>query len=168
MKYLFLCFLVATHYAGTAQSISLQLGRSIAPADHISLRYEHWTNNSINFSLGGFFERSRERQLNYSAYGIDLLAEYASNREGFTQGTFGLRYGLGTTVLIENEPWILKDYPWHKRLSYGLMAELAGEWFMTDNFTLRAGLQQKCLFHSALGHFNFLGHLSLAWKLNSY
>lgn len=151
-----------------AQAISFRMGESLPATSHVSLRYEHWTNGAINFSLGGFFERSRERQLNYTSYGADLLAEYASNREGFTAGAFGLRYGFGATAGIENEPWLYKDWPWSKRLGYGLLAELNAEWFMTDNFTLRCGMQQKALFQSSLGHYRILGSLGLAWALNTY
>jgi hypothetical protein len=168
MKYCLLFLFIGFHHLLSAQAISLRWGQTLPSTNHVSLRYEHWTNGTINFSLGGFFERSRERQLNYSCYGADLLAEFASSREGFTAGAFGLRYGFGATALIENEPWIYKDWAWSKRISFGLLAEVAGEWFLTDNFTLRAGLQQKALLHSSLGHYRFQGSLGLAWRLNTY
>lgn len=151
-----------------AQNVRVQAGQSLLPASHLSLRYEHWTNGTFNLSLGGFYEQSRKNKLHYSCYGLDLLGEYASNREGYSAGPFGLRYGLGATSQIENDPWIYKDWPLSKRFNYGLLAEISGEWFMTDIFTLRAGIQQKILFNPSLGHYRFLLGLGLAWKLNTY
>lgn len=168
MKSFVLCLLMVLHGTAKAQSISLRLGHAFNPADHISLRYEHWTNGAVNISLGGFYERSRKSMLNYSGYGIELLGEYATNREGYAAGTFGLRYGLGVTAMVDNEPWVYKDWSFTKRLNYGLFGEITGEWFMTDDFTLRSCLQQKALFKGDLGHYRFLASLGLAWRLNTY
>lgn len=160
---LLVCLSVTIH----AQTLQLRMGHSFIPASHLSLRYEHWTNSAINLSLGGFMERSRKNNLNYSVYGAELLAEFASNREGLSAGAFGWRAGLGGVWQIENDPFVYKDWPFKRRMNYGLAGELSGEWFMTENFTLRASLQQKILFNKELGRYRFMLGLGLAYCLNA-
>lgn len=167
MKTFVVCCLLLCVSVTNAQSLSFSAGRSFPSTDHLHVRYEHWTNGKVNLSLGAVYERSHNRLLNYSCYGADLLGEYATNREGYTGGVFGLRYGLGATAMIDSEPWLNKDLSSRKRLSYGLLGELGVEWFMTEHFTLRLGLQQKALFQSAMGHYRFLCALGLAWRLNN-
>lgn len=154
--------------AANAQSLSIRYGRVLTPADHLSLRYEHWTNGAINLSLGGFMERSRRNNLNLSSYGGEILGEYASNREGYEAGVFGWRLGAGASWQVDNEPWIYKDWPASKRSSFGAIAELSGEWFMTDNFTLRAFAQQKYLLNQLIGRYRFLLGMCIAIRLNSF
>lgn len=165
MKTMMVCLLIGLSTIANSQTLSFRFGRTFTPSDHLSLRYEHWTNGAINLSLGGFMERSRKNNLNLSAYGIDLLAEYATNREGYEAGAFGLRYGLGASWQLENEPWIYKDWPFKRRLNYGLLGELSGEWFMTEHFTLRGSAQQKLLFNKDLGRYRFMLGLALAYRL---
>lgn len=168
MKTFVVCFLLLYVEVTNAQSLSFRAGQSFPSTAYLSLRYEHWTNGPINLSLGAFYERSRKDLLNHSSFGLDLLAEYASNREGYSNGAFGLRYGFGVTGDLNNDPWVYKDWSFKRRLNYGLLAEGAGEWFMTDNFTLRLGLQQKLLFNPDLGHYRFLAALGLVWRLGDY
>lgn len=106
--------------------------------------------------------------MNYSAYGIDLLAEAMSNREGYSAGAFGLGGGLGATGMVENDTLVYKDWSFKKRLNYGLLGEISGEWFMIENLTLRLILQQKILFNADFGRYRFLIGLCLAYRLNSY
>ncbi len=167
MKTVVVCLMIMLSALVNGQSLSLRFGRNLTPSDHLSLRYEHWTNGAVNLSLGGFMERSRKSNLNLSAYGVDLLAEYTTNREGYQTGAFGLRYGLGATWQIESEPWIYKDWPFKKRMNYGLFGELSGEWFMTKHFTLRVTTQQKILFNPDLGRYRFLSGLGLVYRLSS-
>lgn len=167
MKLFAMMLLVMVMMGANAQSISLRFGKNLTPSDHVSLRYEHWTNGALNLSLGGFFERSRKNNLNLSVLGAEALAEWAGNREGYAADAFGLRAGAGLSWQVENEPWIYKDWPFKRRSSFGLLGEFGAEWFMTDQFTLRGSLQQKILLNPHLGRYRFLLGLSLAYRLNN-
>lgn len=165
MKTFVVYLLIGLSIAANGQSISLRAGHSFTPASHLSLHYEHWTNGAVNLSFGGFMERSRKNNLNYSAYGVELLGETASNREGFSAGAFGWRGGIGGVWQVESDPFVYKDWPLKKRMNYGLTGELSGEWFMTESFSLRSILQQKIFFNKELGRYRFMLGLALAYRL---
>lgn len=152
----------------SCQSLSMRFARNLTPADHLSLRYERWTNSKLNVAVGGFMEQSRKNNLNLSVYGAELLTEYASNRVGYEAGAFGFRAGLGASWQIEQEPWLYKDWTIKERSSLGLLGEVSGEWFMTDKFSLRLSTQQKFLLNQLLGRQRFLIGLSLVYKLSDY
>lgn len=168
MKANIVCLLFLVSTILNAQSVSIRYARVLTPADHLSLRYEHWTNGAINLALGGFMERSRKNNLDLSAYGAELQAEYASSRQGYEESVFGYRLGIGGVWQIEHEPWIYKDWSVRQRSSFGLLGELTGEWFLTNNFTLRAFAQQRYLLNQAIGHYRFLMGLGLSYRLSSY
>lgn len=87
----------------------MRAGRSLDGADYLSLRYAHWSNGSVNFSLGGFFERSRRNQLRYSCYGTDLLAQYCPLEAGDPLPLFfSWRLGVRATWQMVHEPWLYK------------------------------------------------------------
>ncbi|MES2331159.1 MAG: hypothetical protein V4539_16260 [Bacteroidota bacterium] len=151
MKSFVVCMMMMWSGLTNAQNIGLRLGHSLTPSDHLSLRYEHWTNSAINFSLAGFYERSKANTLNYSCYGIDLLGEYVANRSSLTDYLFGWRAGFGATVQNENEPWSLKNHSYAGRLNYGCVAEGAFECYLSEAFRLSLFAQQKLLLRSALG-----------------
>ena len=136
-----------------AQSIGIHAGRSVLPADYFSLRYTHYSNYPINAAVGVFAERSHSHGLNYSAYGFDLLGEFASNQNEPT--VFAFRVGMGGSFQMENEPWLYKDLSFKQRINYGLVGELAGEWWMSGNICLTVFTQQKWLFNKSLGTSRF-------------
>lgn len=151
-----------------AQRVALRGGYSLSSASHLSLRYEHWTNSSINLSLGGFLERSRERLLDYSCYGADLLGEYARDRgEGLP--IFGLRFGLGAIWQVVNEPWLYKDLSFSQRMNYGLLGEANLDCHLSDAFRLNLFGQHKYLLRSSYGPRSRLCFgLGLAYRLSAY
>lgn len=151
-----------------AQWLGVRAGRSLSPADYLSLRYEHWTNGAINLSLGGFFERSRERLLTYSCYGADLLAEYAANRNGDALPLFGLRFGLGSSWQVVDEPWLYKGLSFSERMNYGLLGEATIDCHLSDAFRLSVFGQHKYLFRSLAGRSRTCFGLGLAYHLSSY
>lgn len=153
---------------GSSQSIEIRAGRSLIPGDYVALRYQHYTNGAINFSLSAFAERSKKSGLDYTAYGADLMAECASNREGYEAGVFGLRGGIGACWQVESEPWVYRGWPLKKRMSFGLVGEIAGEWFMTSTFSLKAFTQQKILFNPDIGRYRLVFGLGLVYRLSNY
>lgn len=148
-----------------AQSIGLRLGYSLTPADHLSLRYEHWTNGAINFAGSAFLEKSRTNSLQFSCYGIDLLGEYVANRGSLSDYLFGWRAGLGATIQNESEPWLYKTSSFVQRLNYGLVGEGAIECYLSEVFRVSLFAQQKLLLRSSLGTTRFLFGLGLTYNL---
>lgn len=157
MKLLLITLFMSCLFCARSQWIDLRCGHTLTPADYVSLGYEQPTNTALNFSLRGFLENSHKNNLNYSAYGLDIIAITQTG----TDRTFSLRGGIGATVQIENEPWIYKNLTTKQKMNYGLVGELTGEWNMTENFSLSVFGQQKFLFNKSLGttHFVFGGGL---------
>lgn len=151
MKTFVMWVLILWSVDANAQSFGVRLGHSLTPADYLSLRYEHWTNRAINFTLAGFAERSKSHSLNYACYGADLLAEYASSRSSDALPLWGWRAGLGATWQIENDPWVYKGLRTASRMNYGVTCELSGECFISDAFRLNVFTQQKLLFNTRMG-----------------
>lgn len=154
----------ATSFTLKAQSVSLRAAHNFMPARHFSLRYEHWTNGTLNLAVGGFMERSFVHGLNYSSFGIDALLESNFNPEGYEAGKFGLKSAVGLNWLAVQEPWVYKDLPLSKRSAFGLTGELTGMWFMTETFSLRANIQQKFLFSNSLGRSRILMGSGLGYQ----
>lgn len=168
MKFLLSLFFFTWYYLLPAQNISLQLGHCLTPADHVSLRYEHWTNGAINFAIGGFYERSRNQMLNYSCFGVDLLGEYVSNRDADPLPWFGWRLGLGATWQNENEPWLYKGLSFSQRMNYGFIGEASIDCHISESFRLGVFGQQKFLARKALGAMQFCFGLALCYRLSHY
>ncbi|MES2331317.1 MAG: hypothetical protein V4539_17065 [Bacteroidota bacterium] len=164
MKPFIVCVMILVSLFSNAQGIGLRLGHSLTPADHLSIRYEHWTNGAINFAGAAFYERSRANSLNYSCYGIDLLGEYIHDRQNLPDHLFGWRSSLGATIQSEADPWVYKDYSLKRTLNYGLVAEGAVECYLTETFRLSLFAQQKLLLRSALGLTRFAFGLGLTYN----
>ena len=167
MKTFVTCVLILCCVITNAQSIGLRLGHSLTPADHLSLRYEHWTNGAINFAGSAFLEKSRSSSLQFSCYGLDLLAEYVANRSSLSDYLFGWRAGFGATIQNESEPWLYKNSSFVQRLNYGLACEGAIECYLSDVFRLSLFAQQKLLLRSSLGTTRFLFGLGLTYNLST-
>jgi hypothetical protein len=168
MKHLFLilCFLINNILP--AQSIGLRLGHGLVPADHVSLRYEHWTNSDINFSGALSYENSRANSLRYHCFSFDLLGEYVPNREAISEYLFGWRFGLGATIQNEIEPWLFKSTTFSQRLNYGLVGETSLECYLTENFRASLFAQQKILLRPALGSLRFAFGIGLNYNLSGF
>lgn len=165
--YLFL-FYLAISVNCYSQSIGILAGNFASPSDYFSLRYSHYSNLPVNGAIGIFGESSLKNGLNYSSYGLDVLGEYASTQGSDGQNVFGFKVGVGASWQIENEPWVYRDWPFKKRMNYGLVGEVAGEWFMTPAFSLSMFAQQKYLFNPALGRYRLVLGLGLAYRISSY
>ncbi len=151
-----------------SQYMGVQAGHSILPADYFSLRYTHYSNLPINAAIGIFYEASHTGGLNYTNCGLDILAEYASSQGDFDKNIFGFRLGAGLSWQTENEPWIYQGLSAGKRMNYGLIGELAGEWGLSQNFCLSAFVQQKILFNKPLGTTRFAFGLGLKICLGNF
>lgn len=151
-------------YCIQAQSIGIRAGYSLYPADHLSLKYEHWTNGRINFALTGFKERSRRQRLNYGCYGLDLLAEYSNITDPLP--VFSLRFGLGATVQFVSEPWLYKSLSFFQRMNYGVAAETSIEWHATETFRIGVFGQQKFLLCNSPGRSRGCFGLGLMYRLS--
>lgn len=168
MKTFVVSCLILVRVVTNAQSIGLRYGHSLTPADHLSLRYEHWTNSLVNLSITAFLEKSRFANLNYSCYGADLSAEYSTARGADALPLFSFRGGAGGTWQTKNEPWLYKELSTSKRMNYGLVAEVAVECQLTDVFRLSLFAQQKWLFKSLPGSKRCCFGLGLTYHLSSY
>lgn len=134
--FVFLLLFFETSINLLAQSVSLRGAHNFLPAQHVALRYEHWTNGKLNLAAGGFVERSFVYGLNYSSCGIDVLIESNANQERYEAEKFGLKTAFGINWLTVQEPWVYKDWPLSKRSAFGLTGELSGIWYMTPTFSL--------------------------------
>jgi hypothetical protein len=150
--------------AGNTQSVEIRAGKTLMPTMYAAIKYERVTNSAFNASVKLFYEMLRKNSLNYSCFGLDMLAEYYTPVGDNTGHLFECKLAFGGTVQIENEPWVYKDYAMSKRLNYGLVAELAAEWGMSEVFSLTAFAQQKYLFNRHLEHSSFV--LGLGIKFN--
>jgi hypothetical protein len=166
MKTFILCAWLVVNLAGlNAQSVGVRLAHSLVPADHLSLKYAHWTNGTVNLCLAAFFERSHKYGLKYSYYGADLLAEYVPLRAGDPLPLFSWRVGAGVTAGRVSEPWLLKDIPSSASWNYGAVGEAVLQCSLTDIFRVDLFAQQKLLFHSPPGSRHFVFGLGLNYCL---
>jgi len=168
MKNLFVFLFLILHADVFSQALELRAGHSLTPADYLALQYEYYTNHSLNFSGKIFLENSRTDNLNYNAYGLDLMAEYYLPIGYNTDHQWELKACLGAGIQIENEPWVYKGWTTGKRTNYGILGELAAEWAMTEEYSLTAYLQQKYFFKQALGTTRFVFGLGFKFNLNNY
>lgn len=164
MKLLLTTLLLGCLLCGRTQSVTLRGGRTLTPSDYVSLSYEQPTNTSLNYLLRSFFEGSHKNNLNYSAYGLDLLAVTQAN----TENTFSFRGGFGATAHLENEPWAYKALNASQKINYGLVAEALGIWSMTEAFSLELFAQQKYLFNTALGKLRFSFGIGISYHFSNY
>ena len=146
------------------QSIEVRGGKSFSSSDYAALKYRHTTATMIDVSAGIFFEAFQNSGLHFTNYGLDLMGEYYTPVGDNTDHAFEVKLGLGISGNTENEPWIFKDYPFSKRLNYGLIGEVAGEWCVSQNFSLTAFAQQKYLLNKLLGNTRFI--IGIGVKLN--
>ncbi len=168
MKTFVVCLWIVFGFTNApAQSLGLRAGHSLTPADYLSLRYEHWTNGTVNPAAAIFYERSHANGLNYSCYGMDLLGEYASKRDAATDPLISWRSGLGATVQNESEPWLYKSSSFVQRLNYGLVGEGAIECYLSEVFRLSLFAQQKLLLRPSLGSAQFLFGLGLTYNFST-
>jgi hypothetical protein len=120
----------------SAQSVEIRVGRSLALADYAALRYEANTNAHLSYSASFFMQRTRINGLNYSAYGMDMMAVYATNLAAHTGDVFACKFSLGPSCQFENEPWVYAGLKTNQKINYGLAAEATLEWAMTDAFNI--------------------------------
>ncbi len=166
--FLFLFLLPVLFTLAHAQSIELRAGSNAMPGNFLSLSYEHYSNWPINISGKLFAEGSNVNGLQYKAYGLDLLGEYATSQNDNAESIFAFRMGLGVTGQIESEPWIYGGLSAVKRMNYGLVGVVSGEWWMSENFCLSVFGQQKWLFNSSLGSRRSAFGLGLKFRFSNY
>lgn len=164
MKLLFTTLLCACLLCARSQSAGLRGGFTLTPAAYFSLSYEQPTNTLVNYSLRAFLENSRKNNLNYSAYGLDLLAVTQVNNEI----PFSFRGGFGVTAHLENEPWAYKALSASQKIAYGVVAEAAGVWSATEAFSFELFAQQKYVFNRVLGHWRFAFGIGVAYHFSNF
>lgn len=147
------------------RSIEVRGGLTLTPGTYISVRHERYVNYFMNVSLNVHGEFSNKNRLKYSAYGFDLVGESYSLLGESTNHQFELKGGLGLTMQIENEPWIYKNLSSSKRINYGFLGEVAGEWSIAEEFNLTMFVQQKYLLVKELGQTRFLFGLGVKFKI---
>lgn len=168
MKSLTVSLLLLKHVFAFSQAIEVRVGSNLMPGNYLSLGYEHYSNWPINFSGKVFAEGSIINSLRYKAYGIDLLGEYGTNQSDNAENIFAFRFGFGFTGQIETEPWIYGGLPASKRMTYGLVGVVSGEWWMSENFCLSVFCQQKWLIRTALGNTKAALGFGLKFRLSNY
>jgi hypothetical protein len=162
MKNIFLFFLCCIfwmlHSLAQAQSIEIAAGQNFIPGDYLSLRYESSPDYTLNWAIKAFAERSHPRSLKYCAYGLDLLAVYPLRI---------LRLAAGPTIHFESEPWVYAGWDFSKRLNFGVTAETALQFDISENISLTATAQQKFLLNSALGNTHFICAVGIKYSFGN-
>ncbi len=170
MKLLLLSFLMMANLAVSlpvfAQSLTIGAGRSGLPGDYYMLRYEAPTNSPLNWVLGIHAETSHINALNYTTAGIDWLLVYPLNNSEYSEGVFSIRPGLGLSTNLDSEPWVYAGASFSKRLNYGFLGEIAGEWFISDDFSFIGVVQQKYLLNTGLGKTAFNYGIGLRFRFS--
>lgn len=162
MKNLYRFFLGCTfwmhHSLAQAQSIEIAAGQNFIPGDYLSLRYESSPDYTLNWALKAFAERSHTRSLKYSAYGFDFLAVYPLRV---------LRFAAGPTIHLENEPWVYAGWDLSKRLNFGIAAEAALQFDVSENISITTTAQQKFLLNSTLGNTRFICAVGIKYSFGN-
>ncbi|NCI51317.1 hypothetical protein GWC95_15420 [Sediminibacterium roseum] len=151
-------FFTGVHAQANFGAVELRGGRTVFPGDYVSLRYQHPTNYAFQFSGKLFLEKSKRNHLDYSAFGIDVLAEYPFDP---------FRVGLGPTVQLESEPWVYRNFSFAQRLNYGVCGEAAAELVLTEAFSLTAFANQKYFFNALLGRTSFVFGVGLKYSFSN-
>lgn len=159
---LFLSYSFTVH----AQNIELRGGRTLFPGTYVALKYEHYTNSMINVMGGMFMESSKRNSLSYSAFGVDLAAQYKPQPNENSLLSFSS--ALGATAEVVNEPWVYKDRELLSRLNYGLLADVACVLPLTEVFSLSAFVQQKYYFKPSLGTTHFGFGIGIKFSFSNY
>ena len=146
-----------------AQAVELRAGSAL-PSLYCSAGYERYTNSFLDLSVRGFFESSKKRNLDYHAFGLDVMMQTRLNREQKFSG----RATFGGTIQKESEPWVYKEWPFKRKLNYGLVGEFSANWMMSSYFDLNLFAQQKLLFNRALGLTQFVCGLGLRYEFPHY
>ncbi len=141
-----------------AQSLEIAAGQNFIPGDYLSLRYESSPDYTLNWSIKGFAERSHAHSLKYSAYGLDLALVYPLR---------AIRFAVGPTIQMENEPWIYAGWDFSKRLNFGITAEAALQFDVSENISITTTAQQKFLLNSALGNTHFICAVGIKYVIGN-
>ncbi len=157
-RFFLCCALWMFHFSVKAQSIEIAAGQNFIPGDYLSLRYESSPDYTLNWAIKAFAERSNTRSLKYSAYGLDLLAVYPLR---------ALRFAAGPTIHLENEPWVYAGWDFSKRLNFGVTAEAAIQFDVSENISITTTAQQKFLLNSALGNTRFICTIGLKYSFGN-
>lgn len=162
-------FCVASLYSQAienAQSFELRYGKTFSVGGYASLRYRTTTSTTLDISFAAFINSLQRNGLQYYSYGIDVMGEYYTGVGDNTDHLFELKACAGATAMVDNEPFVLHDVPFLKRINYGLVGELAGEWSISQNIALTLFGQQKLLFNKTLGRTSFTIGLGLKLSLD--
>jgi hypothetical protein len=147
-----------------SKSLELRYGKTVSVGVYAGIRFRTTTSTSIDLSVAGFVNSLQRNGLQYNSFGLDLMGEYYTAVGDNSDHLFELKVGGGATALIDNEPFVYKDLPFAKRLNYGLVGELTGEWCMSENISLTLFTQQKYLLNKSLGTYCFTAGIGI--KLN--
>lgn len=164
MKSIALLFLLLMNLAGRGQSISIFVGKAMLPGDYVAIKYAHPSNYIFQFSAQTFIVAHRLNGLRYTAYGLDLLTEYTPNQDPYSKTLFSYRLGVGTSIQLENEPWVYAGWKTSQKISFGFTGGAAGEWAMSSAFSLSTFVQQKFLFNKKAGTSWFVFGLGLTYS----
>lgn len=159
-----LCAAVNAQAIENSQSLEIRYGKAFSVGAYAGLRYRTTTSTTIDVSVAAFINLLQRNGLNHTSYGLDIMGEYYTPVGDNTEHLFEVKAGIGATLMIDNEPFLYKELPFAKRLNYGVVGELTGEWCISENISLTLFTQQKFLFNKNLSSYCFTAGLGI--KLN--
>jgi hypothetical protein len=148
-----------------SQSLELRYGKTFSVGAYAGLRYRTATSTTLDISIAAFINSLQRNGLNFTSYGIDLMGEYYTPVGDNTEHLFEVKAGMGASCMVDNEPFLYKELPVLKRLNYGVMVELTGEWCVSENFSFTLFTQQKFLFNKNLSGYCFTAGLGIKLSL---
>lgn len=141
-----------------AQAIEISGGQSFIPGDYVSLCYESSPDYNLQWAFKGFYERAHLHSFKYSSFGIDALAVFPID---------ALRLAAGPTIQLENEPWVYRNWDLSRRLNFGITAQAALQWDVSQNISITATAQQKFLLNPSLGSTRFIVSIGLKYSFGN-
>ncbi len=135
-------------------SFEFGLGRSGIPGNVFKLSHERYLADKINVSFGLIAESSNRNKIAYKNLSIDAIANYYTNVSRLTKNKFQLKFGAGFILEVDQEEKLLKNLTTGQRINEGILAELAGEWAFSKDFSLTLTGGQRLLFNKQLGSFD--------------
>ncbi len=167
MKKVFLLMLLsAMQVFAKAQAIEINAGISSRSINYYALRFQAPSPGSIHLSSKLFVQNSHAGNLNYTGYGLDVLAEVSSSDGENIDHALVVRGGLGGTAQIDNEKQIYAGWPLSKRFNYGIVTEVGAAWALSEQFSLTGFVTQKFLFNKNLGSYFFAFGVGFQFQFN--
>lgn len=95
---------------GASQEVGVYGGKNLLPANQFAIQYSFPSNNTLFFSVKGFYESSRQFSLQYASYGATFLVNYSFSSSSESAQILSFRLGTGSVIQRSRDAWFLPQY----------------------------------------------------------